>query len=504
MNTDTATKLIWYFSVYSVLGWMCEVVYCSAAQKKLVRRGFLAGPYCPIYGFGAVAVLALISPLAQRLSGIPAVFLLAVFITSALEYLTSFLMEKIFSMRWWDYSHMKFNIKGRICLLNSVLFGLLSLFLLYVLHPIVSGFVGGLSVGTLKGLSSLFVAVFLIDLLTTLNDVYKLNEKLRAVAQTFGRLEVYEQSALPDARAGFAKLEEFAAKAGEEASEIVRRLRESLDRNSGGRRLLRSFDLRHVKLPENLELVKQYSELYKGNFARFKADVQEYFVARKAERELAAQERETSFQKLFWIFFVGSVAGYIAEIIYCFVTRGYLESRQGLIYGPFSQVYGVGAVLMVLVMNKLGGKTDRQVFLGSAIIGGVFEALCSYFQELVFGSTSWDYTGLRFSFFGGRTNLLFMFFWGILGVIFVKEIHPKLSRFMARIPSGHSSKLTRMLILFMSLNIALTCAAVSRWSKREHSIPAQNRLEEFLDREYGDEFMAGIYPNMVFEYENTD
>ncbi|RFU94533.1 hypothetical protein DYP60_08430 [Sphaerochaeta halotolerans] len=132
------TLMIWYFFCYSVLGYCIEVLYCSIGQKTLVNRGFLHGPYLPIYGFGAVFVVFIFVKITDN----PGLFFLIACIgTSMLEYATGVLAEKLFSIRLWDYSSYRFNLKGRVCLLNSTLFGLLSLLVAYCIHPYLSAFI---------------------------------------------------------------------------------------------------------------------------------------------------------------------------------------------------------------------------------------------------------------------------------------------------------------------------------------------------------------------------
>ena len=121
-----------YFFVYSFIGYICEVLYCSIPQKRFVNRGFLYGPWLPIYGFGGLIVVIFLDPL----SSYPiAVFIFAFLLTSVLEYFTSWLLEKLFSVKLWDYSKHRVNINGRVCLLNSTLFGLLGLFAEYIVQP---------------------------------------------------------------------------------------------------------------------------------------------------------------------------------------------------------------------------------------------------------------------------------------------------------------------------------------------------------------------------------
>ncbi|MFQ7539298.1 MAG: putative ABC transporter permease [Clostridium sp.] len=106
-------ELILYFFLYSFFGWLCECIYCSIPAHTFINRGFLAGPYCPIYGCGALAVLHILDPFGYS---IPLMFVMGIVVTSALEYVTSWGMEVLFHTKWWDYSSYPFNIHGRVCL----------------------------------------------------------------------------------------------------------------------------------------------------------------------------------------------------------------------------------------------------------------------------------------------------------------------------------------------------------------------------------------------------
>lgn len=120
------------FIIYAFLGWLAETIWVWFCTKKLVDRGFLIGPYCPIYGVG---VLLIINFLINYMDNVLVLFILAMVMCMVLEYITSYLMEKIFNARWWDYSHRKFNINGRICLETIIPFGLLGLLIMYVTNP---------------------------------------------------------------------------------------------------------------------------------------------------------------------------------------------------------------------------------------------------------------------------------------------------------------------------------------------------------------------------------
>ena len=128
-------RLIIYFSFYSFVGWLYESTLYTITHKKLINRGFLNGPCCPIYGFGAVIDWLCLG----RLSNPVAIFFAGMALCCSLEYFTSWFLEKVFHARWWDYSQRKFNIKGRICLLGAFVFGTMSVIVVKIVHPFVSG-----------------------------------------------------------------------------------------------------------------------------------------------------------------------------------------------------------------------------------------------------------------------------------------------------------------------------------------------------------------------------
>jgi len=157
------------FLTYSFIGWVCEVIYCSVPSKKFINRGFLRGPYCPIYGFGAIAVINILTPFSEK----PIlVYVLAVIITSLLEYVTGYLLERVYHLKWWDYSNYKFNIHGKVVLHNSLIFGALSLIAIYFLNPILLNTISKLPLRVLHVISLVLLSVFLIDnIISTLNTL---------------------------------------------------------------------------------------------------------------------------------------------------------------------------------------------------------------------------------------------------------------------------------------------------------------------------------------------
>ena len=203
-----------------------------------------------------------------------------------------------------------------------------------------------------------------------------------------------------------------------------------------------------------------------------------------------------NYSKLFWIFFIGCFLGVVFETLYCLIMRHRYESRVGVIYGPFNPVYGFGAVLLTICLRWLSDKRDLWIFLGSMIIGGGFEYLCSWCQEIVFGTVSWEYSHTQYH-FNGRTNIMYAFFWGLLGLLWVKEFYPRISLLIDRIPRRLNRFLTIVLSIFMLLNMLLSTMAVERQSKRREGITATSAISRFLDKHYSDEYLEKIYPNMM-------
>lgn len=207
--------------------------------------------------------------------------------------------------------------------------------------------------------------------------------------------------------------------------------------------------------------------------------------------------RGRNFYKLFIILFSGSFTGVIVELLWCFIRHGYFESRSGLVWGPFNLVYGIGALMLTLCLFKYRNRSYIYSFLGGFVTGSVVEYFCSYFQELFFGSVSWDYSHMPFN-INGRICLLYSLFWGILGVLWIKDIYPRIAEWILKIPNRVGKPLCIILLIFLLIDSALSAAAVYRWKERDDGIEAESRIERVLDERFPDERMKRIYANLVF------
>ena len=208
-----------------------------------------------------------------------------------------------------------------------------------------------------------------------------------------------------------------------------------------------------------------------------------------------------NFYKIAIICISGSFAGVVVELLWCLVRNGYLESRAGLVYGPFNLLYGVGAVALTLILYRYRNRSSAFSFFGGIVIGSAVEYLLSWGQETLFGSTSWDYSELPFN-INGRICLLYSVFWGILGVLWIKSIYPRVAKIILKIPDKAGKIITWALTVFMIFNAVMSLLSVWRWSERVHNVPATTIADEFFDKRFPDSRMERIFANMEFDSED--
>ncbi len=216
------------------------------------------------------------------------------------------------------------------------------------------------------------------------------------------------------------------------------------------------------------------------------------------EKESGHFARGINGYKLMLICFVGSFAGVVVELLWCLARNGYLESRSGLVYGPFNLLYGAGAVLMSLALYRYRNRGGWLSFLVGMAVGSVLEYVCSWGQELVLGSRSWDYSGMPLN-LNGRICLLYSIFWGILGVLWIKDLYPRMAKWILKIPNRAGKILTWACTIFLIVNALVTCVAVGRWSQRVKGAEAPNAFWEFVDQRFPDQRMERIFANMEFD-----
>lgn len=174
---DRICYIFLLFIFYSFFGYILEITNCSIREKKLVlNRGFFLGPYLPIYG---ICCLLMGSFIIRYKNDLLTVFVMSAFVCTTVEYITSYVLEKIFKARWWDYSDRRFNIEGRVCLFNAFLFGIGGVFFTYILNPIVVSIVGKLPILVLRLVALILIFIFLGDIIITITTLYQVKVSSR-------------------------------------------------------------------------------------------------------------------------------------------------------------------------------------------------------------------------------------------------------------------------------------------------------------------------------------
>ena len=205
-----------------------------------------------------------------------------------------------------------------------------------------------------------------------------------------------------------------------------------------------------------------------------------------------------NFFNLFWIFVVCSILGLAIETVFHLAIYHAYQDRAGLLYGPFSPIYGFGGLFMTVALNRFHDKPIPVIFLISALIGGAFEFTVSWIMQSAFGIVAWDYSGTFLS-IDGRTNFMFMCFWGILGVMWVKFLLPILLWMINKIPWKLRYALTVVCFVFMVVDVVLTVQTIDCWYLREAGHAPNTPLEEFFNKHYDNAYMEHRFQTMTMD-----
>ena len=358
----------------------------------------------------------------------------SVIVATVVEWIAGHLIERWYHERWWDYSKLRFHLDGYISLQTSLFWGVL-------------GFVAA-EWGTdlllalyrlppsllMRILVLLLAAVLLIDALSTI-------------------LVVSERTRHPE------RWEDTDAKITSMTNRLSRRIYRFVDR-----RIRRAYPYR-VKVEQE------------------KTDPTVFAAG-------------CGFYKIVMLFFVGAFLGDITETLFCRVTAGVWMSRSSVVWGPFSIVWGLAIAAVTALLYRYRKSSASFLFLTGTFLGGAYEYVCSVFTEMAFGTVFWDYSRLPFN-LGGRINLLYCFFWGIAAVVWLKYLYPLLSGLIEKIPLRAGKVITWLLIVFMAVNVSVSCLALVRYDQRSNGIGPDNAVEEWIDEHFDDGRMERIYPNAM-------
>lgn len=198
---------------------------------------------------------------------------------------------------------------------------------------------------------------------------------------------------------------------------------------------------------------------------------------------------------LIWVFFVMSFVGLVGESVVSWLQDGYWKNRAGLLWGPFSPIYGLGAVLMTCLARPLRSASPWAVFAAAGMMGAAFEWLSSWLLEKGFGIVAWSY-GDHWLNFGGRTSLLMAVIWGALGVLWVRRGLPLFERALRRLPQRAQIASAVLIGTFFLVNAAFTLMALSCWFERMAGAPPETPIQHFFAAYYDNEFMQNRFQTM--------
>lgn len=254
--------IIWFILIYSLIGWVLEVSFAACVHGKFVNRGFLSGPVCPIYGFGVAIVYLMLKPLAHTWIWL---FLGSAILTSLLEYITGYVLEKMFGQRWWDYSDMKFNLNGYICLEFSIVWGVVCVFAVKVLFPLTDMLINIVPFVLGVVLEAVFGIIMLADIVYTTNRVLGFNRDMKRLKALSDALEKNS------CKIGEAVAENTleAREKLEETKEKIEESKEKFEENNKDKILAAREKIEETK-EKYKETKERYDEALKGFSAKYK------------------------------------------------------------------------------------------------------------------------------------------------------------------------------------------------------------------------------------------
>ena len=381
--------------------------------------------------YGIAAVIITIG-FPELFDEIPILFLGCAGVSTLLEWFTAKIFEKLDHKKWWDYSSKRWNLDGYICLQYSIVWGILGVLSVKFVTPVLMKLYHMVPSFMMQITLWALLGVLIVDIL---GSTYIIR--------------------------GSVKRNDTIQKIDHELYSRKKRFGRWLEKH-----ILMRVEKAYPAINEGERLEKEKTTVF---------------------------AKGCSFYKLVLLFFIGAFAGDLIETVFCRITMGYWMSRSSVVWGPFSIVWGFAMVVATSLLYNYRNRSSSFIFAMGTVLGGVYEYLCSVFTEIVFGKIFWDYSGFMFN-IGGRINLLFCFFWGIAGVVWLKGVYPYLSKCIEKIPMLAGKIITWCLIIFMAADSLVSAAALMRQDQREKNIPASNVVQQWLDENYDDETLYKIYP----------
>ena len=455
--------LLWYFVIFSFFGWVASSFRSLLLEKKFSNNGFLTSPFCPMYGFSAVICYTALKPFENSKL---ILFIGSTLILSALMVVVGVLVEKTLKFKPWDFSSSKFSIGNYITFPYALFLGLLGMLLVGLIIPVLRTAVEAIPFWVSLILVLCFCGIIAIDYVFSMITTIRL---LRRIAKLKNSSELMDKGATEV-----------------EIQELEENYNRLFTENILRKRLAHAYpDLTHMAY------VKQIN----AKIEEIKQDNMKEYTQTFESKEDKPFAYGFCFTKLFYLFVIGSFIGTILETIWAFCVDGHFEMRVGMVYGPFIPVYGGGACFLTAALYKLYKLNDTLVFVISAFVGAGFEYFCSWLQEQMFGTVSWDYSDTPFN-LDGRTNLMYALIWGFLGLVWVRYLYPWTAKLIEKIPKRAGAIITTFLIVFMAFNGFMSVTATARWTQRTEGVSASNSFEEYLDEKFDNEKMEFLFPGM--------
>lgn len=455
--------LLWYFVIFSFFGWVASSFRSLLLEKKFSNNGFLTSPFCPMYGFSAVICYTALKPFENSKL---ILFIGSTLILSALMVVVGVLVEKTLKFKPWDFSSSKFSIGNYITFPYALFLGLLGMLLVGLIIPVLRTAVEAIPFWVSLILVLCFCGIIAIDYFFSMITTIRL---LRRIAKLKNSSELMDKGATEV-----------------EIQELEENYNRLFTENILRKRLAHAYpDLTHTAY------VKQIN----AKIEEIKQDNMKEYTQTFESKDDKPFAYGFCFTKLFYLFVIGSFIGTILETIWAFCVDGHFEMRVGMVYGPFIPVYGGGACFLTAALYKLYKLNDTLVFVISAFVGAGFEYFCSWLQEQMFGTVSWDYSDTPFN-LDGRTNLMYALIWGFLGLVWVRYLYPWTAKLIEKIPKRAGAIITTFLIVFMAFNGFMSVTATARWTQRTEGVPASNSFEEYLDEKFDNEKMEFLFPGM--------
>lgn len=419
----SAYDMLFYMAIYSMLGWVLEVVYHSVKNKRFINRGFLNLPFNVSYGIVSAVLIMVLPTLNKNYILQYVVILITLWVVKSF---TEFFINNIGKIEAFEYIDED-SLQNSIQKISPLILAAVCLLIYNIVHPVLFSLNALISAVVVKITAFIFVALITGDFVCTI----------------------------------------FAMRTGH-----------------------------HQELNEaNIKTTQKLADKITSSIWTRLEKAYPGISKQKQPQDKYVFAQGMCFDKLIWVFLISSILGALIEMVYCFVIEGYWMNRSSLLYGPFSVVWGFGAVLLTIALRRFAGN-DRKVFVAGFVIGGVYEYFCSVLSELVFGTVFWDYSNMPLN-IGGRTNVWYCIAWGILSVIWVNIIYPPMSKQIEKLPALSGKIITWLIMAVMVCNCILTATAMIRYTERQTAPEQKNVIDQFIDWQYDDEYMENRWPNMI-------